>query len=107
MRIYQPMIKGPFSRGVVVLACAILLSLAHQAHAQMAPAQADIKTMTGRVEILRRGQAQWTAATAGAKLGQGDEIRTASGASAELELPDTTNILVAENTRFAVTKLVM
>ena len=75
------------------------------AHAQVAPARTEVKALTGRVEVLRRGQAQWVAAAAGTALNEGDEIRAWGGASAELLLPDGTSILVAENTRLAVTKV--
>ena len=86
---------------LLVLAGAVV----QEAHAQIAPAQTEIKALAGRVEVLRRGQTQWVAATVGTKLNEGDEIRAWSGASAELLLPDATSIVVAENTRLAVTKV--
>ena len=86
---------------LVVLAGSVL----QEAHAQIASAQTEIKALTGRVEVLRRGQTEWAAATVGTKLNDGDEIRAWSGASAELLLPDATSIVVAENTRLAVTKV--
>ena len=91
---------------IAVLSLPILATtLAYDAHAQVAPAPTEIKTVTGRVEVLRRGQTQWGPAAVGTKLNEGDEIRAWTGASAELELPDATNIVVAENTRLVVTRV--
>jgi hypothetical protein len=41
----------------------------------------------------------------GAKLVEGDDVRAFSGASAELQLPDGSTLLVAENSRIVMTKL--
>jgi hypothetical protein len=82
---------------------AIVFLVGHAA-AQVA-VHAEVKAVTGRVEVLRRGQSQWTPATVGARLTEGDEIRAWGGGSAELELPDGSNLVVAENTRLAVTKV--
>ena len=90
---------------MVGLSFLVFVAMVPDVHAQGMSVQAEIKAVTGRVEVLRRGQTQWTPATIGAKLGEGDEIRAWAGASAELELPDATNIVVAENTRLAVTKV--
>lgn len=98
--------RWQLSGGVTgALAVILFLSLTGSVDAQIVPGNAEIKAVTGRVEILRRGQPQWVAASVGAKLGEGDEVRTSPGSSAELVLPDTSSILVAENTRFAVTKI--
>lgn len=85
----------------------VLLAAADIAQAQVRPGTAEIKRVTGRVEVLRKGQTQWAPAAVGAKLAEGDEIRSFAGASAELELPDTSSLLVAENSRLTVTKLVV
>jgi hypothetical protein len=61
--------------------------------------------MTKPVEVMRRGQTTWAAASTGMRLGDGDQIRALAGGSAELGLPDRSTIFVAENTRFAVTRL--
>ena len=61
--------------------------------------------MIGRVEILRKGQTQWIPAVIGARLVEGDDIRAFSGAQAELALPDTSTVLLAENSRLLLTKL--
>lgn len=90
---------------MVAVSCLVFVAVVQQAHAQGASAQTEIKAVTGRVEVLRRGQTQWRAATVGTKLAEGDEIRAFGGASAELELPDATNLLVAENSRLIVTKV--
>ena len=41
----------------------------------------------------------------GARLGEGDHVRTAAGATAELALPDGSTLVLAENSRLAVTRL--
>ena len=41
----------------------------------------------------------------GARLAEGDDIRAFSGASAELALPDTSTVVLAENSRLLLTKL--
>ena len=41
----------------------------------------------------------------GARLTEGDDIRAFSGASAELALPDTSTVVLAENSRLLLTKL--
>ena len=92
-------------RILAVLSFLLCVSMVPEAQAQAVATEAQIKAANGRVEVLRRGQTQWTAATVGAKLTEGDEIRAWGGASAELELPDGTNLVVAENTRLAVTKV--
>ena len=68
------------------------------AEAQMRAASADIVRTAGRVDVLPKGQTTWTPATLGAKLIEGDQIRALAGGSAELNLPDGSTILVAENT---------
>ena len=92
-------------RILAVVSFLVLVSMTCETQAQAVGTQAEIKAVNGRVEVLRRGQTQWTAATVGTKLTEGDEIRAWGGASAELELPDGTNLVVAENTRLSVTKV--
>ena len=92
-------------RTIAALSFLVFISMVSETRAQPVAIQAEIKAVSGRVEVLRRGQSQWNAATVGAKLAEGDEIRAWGGASAELELPDGTNLVVAENTRLAVTKV--
>jgi len=57
------------------------------------------------VEILSKGQTQWIPAVVGARLAEGDDIRAYSGATAELALPDTSTVVVAENSRLLLTKM--
>ncbi len=88
-----------------VLGLLVLLAVVDSAQAQARPGTAEITQVTGRVEILRGGQTQWVPAAVGAKLAERDEIRAFAGASAELRLPDTSTLLLSENSRFVVTKL--
>jgi hypothetical protein len=68
-------------------------------------ASGTISAVTGRVEVLSKGQTAWQQARLGTQVREGDEVRAFAGASAELRLPDASTVFVAENTRFAVTKL--
>ena len=88
----------------VVLALLVMLASA-TAEAQLRASSAEVVRATGRVEVLKSGQTQWAAAPTGTRLAEGDQIRAFNGASADLSLPDGSTIFVAENTRFAVTKL--
>jgi len=94
---------------VRVLSFATLLILAllilSPALAQQAPPSAELKRVIGRVEILRKGQAQWIPAVIGARLVEGDDIRAFSGAQAELGMPDASTVQLAENSRLLMTKL--
>ena len=89
----------------IVLGALIPLTLVVPALAQPAPPSAELKRVIGRVEILRKGQAQWIPAVIGARLGEGDDIRAFSGAQAELALPDASTVQLAENSRLLMTKL--
>src|SRR5712691_4774701 len=94
------------SRAIVLgLVGLVVLAVWGSAEAQMRAVSAELVRATGRVEILQKGQASWIAATVGARLVEGDQVRAQPGGSADLNLPDGSTILVAENTRFAVTKL--
>jgi hypothetical protein len=95
------------SRAVVIGLVGVLMALAlsASAEAQMRASSAEIVRAAGRVDILPKGQGTWVAGTIGARLVEGDQIRALAGGSADLNLPDGSTILVAENTRFAVTKL--
>jgi len=94
-------------RGIVVgvIGAFMVLGLAAMAQAQQVPGNAELKRVTGRAEILRKGQTLWTPAVLGGRLAEGDDIRTFSGASVEMELPDGSTLFLAENTRVLVTKL--
>jgi FecR-like protein len=88
-----------------LLGALLSLALAIPARAQQAPPSAELKRVIGRVEILRKGQTQWVPAVIGAQLVEGDDIRAFSGAQAELALPDTSTVLLAENSRLLMTKI--
>jgi hypothetical protein len=80
-------------------------ALVHPAAAQQPGSSAELTRVMGRVEILRKGQTQWLPAVIGARLVEGDDIRAFSGAQAELALPDTSTVALAENSRLLLTKL--
>jgi FecR-like protein len=76
------------------------------AGAQLIPATTRIVRLVGPVELrLAGGTAPWAPATVGAQLGEQDEIRALGGASAELSLPDGSTLILAENSRFVVSRL--
>jgi hypothetical protein len=94
------------ARSIAVGVVALLLLLTWgQAEAQVPAASAEVARVAGQVSVLPKGQQTWVPATVGARLVQGDQIRALAASSADLNLPDGSTILVAENTRFAVTKL--
>jgi FecR-like protein len=88
-----------------LLGTLLALALATPALAQQAPPSAELKRVIGRVELLRKGQTQWIPAVIGARLVEGDDIRAFSGAQAELEMPDTSTVLLAENSRLLMSKI--
>jgi hypothetical protein len=93
-------------RSIVVAVVGLLLLAAWgSAEAQMAKASAEASRVNGRVEYQQRGQTAWPPLTVGTRLVEGDQVRAMAGGEAQLELPDGSTILIAENTRFAVTKL--
>lgn len=103
--------RGPRTTGTLGLVTAMILgvlcqaALVHPAAAQQPGASAELTRVMGRVEILRKGQTQWLPAVIGARLVEGDDIRAFSGAQAELALPDTSTVALAENSRLLLTKL--
>ena len=103
--------RGPRTTGTPGLVTAMILAvllqaaLVYPAAAQQPRASAELKRVVGRVEILRAWQTQWSPAVAGARLVEGDDIRAFSGASAELALPDTSLVVLAENSRLLLSKL--
>jgi hypothetical protein len=93
-------------RSVVVGVVGLLLLAAWgSAEAQMTRASAEATRVNGRVEYQQRGQTAWPPLTVGTRLVEGDQVRAMAGGDAQLDLPDGSTILIAENTRFAVTKL--
>jgi len=83
----------------------LCLAVPGLAGAQAPPPGAELKRVIGRVEVLSKGQTQWIPAVVGAHLAEGDDIRAYQGASAEVLLPDTSTVVVAENTRLILTKM--
>lgn len=73
--------------------------------AQLPAANGQVKAVRGKSEVLRKGQANWVALPRGARLNEGDQVRTGPAASIEFDLPDGSNTVVAENTRYVITKL--
>jgi hypothetical protein len=65
----------------------------------------ELKRVVGRVAILRAGQSQWLPAVVGTRLVEGDGIRAFSGASADLAFPDTSTVVLVENSRLLISKL--
>ena len=104
--------RGPRTTRTLGLVTAMILGvlwpagLLDPAAAEQATASAEVRRVAGRVEILRVGQSrQWAPAVVGARLTEGDDIRAFSGASAELLLPDTSLVVLAENSRLQLSKL--
>jgi len=97
--------RGARVLGAVMSGLLLVLTVAGWVHAQPKAGSAEIKRLTGQVELLRKGQSQWAPAAVGAKLVEGDEVRAHGGASAELASPDGSTLFVAENSRLAVSKL--
>lgn len=92
------------SAAVLVLAAFIAVAVPMSSDAQPS-STAELTRVVGRVEILRKGQTQWVGGVIGAQLAEGDDIRAFSGALAELTLPDTSTIVLAENSRLLLSKL--
>ena len=90
---------------MVGLGSLLLLLSSGPVLAQQAGARAEIKRVIGRVEVLPKGQTQWLPVVIGAQLAEGDDIRAFSGASAELALPDTSTVVLTENSRLLLTKV--
>jgi hypothetical protein len=90
---------------IVAITASLLLAAWGSADAQMKPASAEIVQATGRVEVLPKGQTNWAVGAVGTRLVEGDQIRAMAASRADLNLPDGSTILIAENTRFAVQKL--
>jgi len=84
----------------------LLVVFSETAWAQAATAPtAEVKRVVGRVEVLRKGQTQWGPVVIGDRLVEGDDIRSFAGAQAEVALPDTSSVVLAENSRLILSKL--
>jgi hypothetical protein len=99
------MLRARAAGGALLLAVLAAWVTAGPARAQSQPGQAEITKLAGRVEVLRKGQSQWAATALGARLVDGDEIRTHPGGSAELRLPDGSTLVVVENSRLVMNRL--
>jgi hypothetical protein len=103
----RPRLNGTL-RVVTLAGLGVLLLLVSTAPVfaqQAAGSAAEIKRVIGRVEVLQKGQTQWLPAVIGAQLFEGDDIRAFAGASAELALPDTSTVVLTENSRMLMTKV--
>lgn len=90
----------------VVLVLASLQSLlASGASAQPAPSTATAIRVNGRVEVLGPRGSRWAPLTQGASVQEGSQVRSFAGGSAELTLPDSSTVIVGENTRYALIKI--
>ncbi len=99
--------KGKLAVGLpVFFSVALLVCVAGLPAAAVAqPASAVVSSVTGRVEVLPKGQTPWQPVRLGGSISEGDDVRAFAGANAELRLPDGSRVFVAENSRFVVTKL--
>ena len=86
---------------IVVIGIALMLA----GLAEAKTGSAELKAVTGRVEVQKKGDSQWAPAVVGTQLVEGDNIRAWAGASARMDLPDGSTIFVAENSRLAIGKL--
>jgi hypothetical protein len=96
------------SLAAMALGLVLVLALPHPSLGQppwAAPPTAELTRVVGRVELMRKGQTQWVPAVVGAHLLEGDDIRAFSGAQAEIRLPDTSTVVLAENSRLLLSKV--
>jgi len=90
---------------VSVVGGLLLLATPVSVVAQQVVSSAELKRVVGRVEVLAKGQTQWIPGVVGARVAEGDDIRAYSGATAELALPDSSTVVVTENSRLLLTKI--
>ena len=90
---------------LVGLGVLLLLASTGPVFAQQAGSRVEMKSVIGRVEVLQKGQTQWIPAVVGAQLAEGDDIRAYAGALAELALPDSSTVMLTENSRLLLTKM--
>jgi hypothetical protein len=90
----------------VLLLGAIFTSLTTlPALAQTRQEQAELKSVFGEVEVLRRGTTTWQAASVGMLLSAGDEIRAAQDSGAELAMVDGSIVMVFARSRLQIRQL--
>jgi hypothetical protein len=87
--------------------CAALFGAIMLIGADLAEAQATavVTSVTGKVQVMPKGETAWRPLQLGMRVGEGADVAAAAGGRAELRLPDGSALTVAENTRFVVTKL--
>jgi hypothetical protein len=73
--------------------------------AQTRQEQAELKSVVGEVEVLRRGTTTWQGASVGMHLSAGDEIRAAQDSGAELAMSDGSVVMVFARSRLQVRQL--
>ena len=103
-----PMMKPQrFSRLAFVLWVGAIFTLLATipAVAQTRQEPAELKTVVGQVEVLRRGTTTWQPATAGMLLSAGDEIRAAQDSGAELAMIDGSVVMVFARSRLQIRQL--
>jgi hypothetical protein len=92
---------------LAVLAVGLLIDggvgLVPAAEAQQAAAV--VTTSVGQVRVKAAGQADFVPLQVGARVLEGADIVSGAGGRAELRLPDGSTLMVAENSRFVVTRL--
>jgi hypothetical protein len=80
-----------------VRAPAALFLLAFAA-APLAAAPAELRSLRGTVEIRKAGSAVWVAVSSGARVGDGDSLRTAENARAEMAMPQGHRLTLRQKT---------
>ena len=100
--------KRPKTVGIALVLLAVAIGIGvlvvPAAEAQQ-QASAVFSVVTGNVRVMNKGDAAWQRAQVGMRVTEGADVVAEPGSNAELRLPDNSTVLVAENTRFIVTKL--
>jgi len=100
--------KRPKTVGITLVLLAVAIGigiLAVPAAEAQQQASALFSMVTGNVRFMNKGDAAWQRAQVGVRVTEGADVVAEPGSNAELRLPDGSTVLVAENTRFFVTKL--
>lgn len=100
--------KRPKTVGITLVLLAVAIGigiLAVPAAEAQQQASALFSVVTGNVRFMNKGDAAWQRAQVGVRVTEGADVVAEPGSNAELRLPDGSTVLVAENTRFFVTKL--
>ena len=105
LAMHASLLKLRLTVAALLLGGLLLVVFSETAWAQATAPTAEVKRVVGRVEVLRKGQTQWVPVVIGDRLVEGDDIRSFAGAQAEVALPDTSSVVLAENSRLILTKL--